>query len=575
MKDSIVRINEASRLIMQKSKEERLPSDNTILRKNFESFPYVISLFNSNEYGQIMNNTIISSLEFRIYEQGATIFKYKEPYTTMIIIIEGSIVVYKPPIEHKNDDISSNNDKIKKSYIKETNRAIDRILNQGEAYGAKELKILRKHPCDVEAKSQCIIGILTLTDFSLIFEKTSFLEKMNINHFLLSISFFSNISHSMVENLQETMVKEVYNLGDHVIKQGDPVKKIYIVRKGLFQVSLKYTRKFFNEFDMNYFDNLVKEPQRFTSRRRFELQDSYKSLIEYKLINLGPGEIICDFEYKHKSENSYFTIQCTINNSELMSIDLNQFTMFLLPKNKIRFNKLVEEKLIYLRKRIKTIRINHQKFNIQKNKYIDAILSKIPNNNNEENSSKKCLLKSISHEKKSYKVIFAKKHPKKNYALLVKRMKLNSALSVEYSDRNDEIKDELMTNSTYITKKRIQSPICRKVNIKKAFFNHKPYQIHFDSPRTPHISHNILSSNFSNDTNRKREIKNNKKLLWFSYSKDSKELSMNKMDKSKTNLCNNVFKITKKVFLKNNSSTISANINSLIPCCNSKDSVGF
>lgn len=263
---------------------------------------------------------------------------------------------------------------------------------------------------------------------------------------------------------------------------------------------------------------------------------------------------------------------------------MNQFTLFLIPKNKITFHQLVEEKLLFLRKRIKAIRMNQKKLHLQKNKYAEAILSKIPKSINESNNSKKCLLKSISHEKKCFKVILSHRDKKSNYNSFSNRTKLNSAVLGEFDDKNmqNDIGVELMTNSTYIiTKKKNQSATgtgSKKADIRKSFPEHKPDHFQYEVPQMPSIADNILLSNLSENINMKSERKNNKNLLWFSYSKqNTKEFlmkSINKGNKKESNV-SNLFKMPKKIILNNKSWTISSNMNSVIPCLNSNDSAGF
>lgn len=207
----------------------------------------------------------------------------------------------------------------------------------------------------------------------------------------------------MLNNLVLAVEKETFNKGEYVVIQGDPLNKIYFVRKGLFRISFKNTRRFFHDFDMSYFDKLNQE--RFSTNRKFELKDSYKEIVDYKLINFGPGEIIGDCEYKFNSDLSYFTIQCDINNSELLSLSMTHFNQYLFPKYILLFEDKVNKKLSYSKNRLNEIRLCQQKLFFQNNKYFSAILRKLPRDKSQMNSSTILSRSKSCHEKKFRKIV--------------------------------------------------------------------------------------------------------------------------------------------------------------------------
>lgn len=144
-----------------------------------------------------MYKTVIRCLEFKTYQPNEPIFKYKEPYNSMLIVIDGSVTIYKPPNGLSDKSILKKEKSNTADFLKTMKKLIaiqvlkeeDRVMTQGEAYRSNDIKRLKKNPCLVETKSKCIIGLLVLTDYSLIFEKTEFLDRVAINRLLFSFPF--------------------------------------------------------------------------------------------------------------------------------------------------------------------------------------------------------------------------------------------------------------------------------------------------------------------------------------------------------------------------------------------------
>lgn len=575
MKESAMIITEKLRLIMKKPKEKRITIDNDFLCLHLMQLSYFASILESSQYGLIMYKTLISCLDFKSYEPNEPMFKYKEQYCSMFIVIDGSISVYKPPKElidnsiliHHKTNKSNFLNQIKKYVAVSVLKEIDRVIGQGEAYGAKDIKKLKKHPCLVEAKSKCIIGLLALTDYSLIFEKTQFLERVTINRLLCSIPFFANLNLNMLNNLVLALKKETFKKGEYVIMQNTTINTIYFVRKGLFQVSLKNTKRFFNDFDMSYFDKLEYNPERFSTYRKFELKDSYNQIIKYKLINYGPGELIGDCEFKIKSEKSLFTIQCDIDNSELLSIDKTQFSQYLIPAFIPIFNDKINEKLAYLKQRLNTIKLCQRKLFLHNNKYIGAILRKLPNDKAQKRHSEMILKahdqkQSQSHEKKFNKIVALNNEEKTRLKAFVshKRIQYSANLSVEYSEMN--IHDYITTNSTYITKNRSQTAGAKLIQQKKMKYTCTPKMINISLMKDQNKSlHDLLLAKYNDESFCKDNKYNSCMRL---KENDIFNIKMkNNKERLKKNEYFNSNSITKKIILRNNSCKIRENLNAI------------
>ena len=287
--------------------------------------------------------------------------------------------------------------------------------NTGNELGLDQLKNkIPKRLYKVEAISKCILGELSKTDYTLIFERTEVLEKTSILYFLENLNILQKfIGTNFFENFLSMTTLIKYNYGDIVIHKGNLFKTFYIIRSGSFSLSLYTNKKSISLLDLTLMKNNIKK--RFTTQRNFELKESHLEETEYKLFNLGPGEIFGDMEFNFGLQHYIFDVKCIVDNSEVFEINMEKFNKevpsFFLKEFKIESDKQLD----LIIERIKEIKILQRKSMIKtRNKYLDAFIENCPKTYN------KCV---IEHNNDPYINCYVK--PIKN-KMNIRDLKMNN-----------------------------------------------------------------------------------------------------------------------------------------------------
>ena len=91
-----IKINPILEKIYLKS-QNRTYKDLNILYDNLKNLKFFQKILSNKKYGELMYRTIIKRMEIKTFEAGEAIYRVKEPISSLFIILEGKIVVYKPP----------------------------------------------------------------------------------------------------------------------------------------------------------------------------------------------------------------------------------------------------------------------------------------------------------------------------------------------------------------------------------------------------------------------------------------------------------------------------------------------
>lgn len=440
----------------------------------FQTFDFFQNLLRKEKYGNLMVWNIISHLTFKKYEKGQIIWNENDIITNMYIIIEGKVKIYKS-LKKNNKEIEKEKETGKLisdelfSNLKNMFNPIKRVnstnnsneyyyKNTGNELGLDQLKNkIPKRLYKVEAISKCILGELSKTDYTLIFERTDVLEKTSILYFLENLNILQKfIGTYFFENFLSMTTLNKYNYGDIVIHKGNPFKTFYIIRSGSFSLSLYTNKKSISLLDLTLMKNDIKK--RFTTQRNFELKESHLEETEYKLFNLGPGEIFGDMEFNFGLQHYIFDVKCVVDNSEVFEINMKTFLKEA-PNNFLKqFKNESDKQLDLIIERIKEIKMFKMKSMFKtRNKYFDAFINQIPKTYN------KCI---IEHNKDPYINCYAK--PIKN-KLHVKQLKMkNLRLNLEnihfQSKRKRNISYSPLRDYNLTNEKKYSTPQVKFVN---------------------------------------------------------------------------------------------------------------
>ncbi len=82
--------------IYAKSKNFRSKKDQETLYKELKNLKYFTHLITNYKYGDLMYRSIIERMNIRQYRAGEAIYKARYNINSIIFILEGKIIVYKP-----------------------------------------------------------------------------------------------------------------------------------------------------------------------------------------------------------------------------------------------------------------------------------------------------------------------------------------------------------------------------------------------------------------------------------------------------------------------------------------------
>jgi CRP-like cAMP-binding protein len=196
--------------------------------KKLKCFKNILS---NNEKGQLMIREILKRVEFSIINQGKQIYSINEPIINMFFVFEGEINIYKKKTDNDKKNMKKNNINTNEKFNKE----IEYVLSKGDEYGKEDIK-KEKREVEVESKTRCILGFLSIQDWILIFEKTKILEKNDINNFISKINMFKEINEVLLNNLCDLIKIKKVSKGEFLVKKNEQYNNIYIIRYGSFQL---------------------------------------------------------------------------------------------------------------------------------------------------------------------------------------------------------------------------------------------------------------------------------------------------------------------------------------------------
>ena len=320
--------------------------------------------------------SIIKSLHFKSYKPKDIIVKENDTVNSMIFLITGTTITYKSIRALRR---TSNILNIRASIPFE----IEHFNTQGSILSPIEITKTKKHPHRIQAKTHCITAELPITEYTLIFEKTQFLEKVSLITFIEELRIFNTSAKTKnyINDFIDVVNKKRYNKNNIVVHKGDIIKSLFIIRQGVFQITFTTSKRYLNTIDLRCFRTEEEEKhERFTSERVHEFKDSYKEVIKYKLLNLTEGDMFGLIE-NHLGKKVYvFDLVCKADESEIIEIDLDYFNYEVKKYLLQSFEEKVIHQMHFLENRIKQIKhIEKKKGN--KNKYILTILNKIDTHN--------------------------------------------------------------------------------------------------------------------------------------------------------------------------------------------------
>ena len=388
-KEEKITINKDLLSIYEKPIEERTNKENEILFNTFEELPFFLKLLETNLNGDLMLKTIVQRIVFRILKVGDSVYRIRDQISTMCFIIEGKIIVYKPPKKYALKKTQKSNtqrlgfiDKIvyafKNSLSAQINKTPDFYVNKGNQYGMEDIKKGKREVLSEAITNICVIGEISLNDYFLVFEKTEILEKTDVLDLFRSLKIFEKCHNDFLLLFYDKIIKKRYKKNDFVCRRGEKFNKIFIIRTGNFQLFFNSSVKFKNEYDLNSFENKKIISSGNTAKiLNIELNDIYKNSFEYRLLNNGTGEVIGDIEYINKLPTYLFNLQSIVENSQILEIPIDEFEGIMIKRFKSNFFRETQPKIDFYQNRINELKKVNRKLEVNQNPFRSIILKKI------------------------------------------------------------------------------------------------------------------------------------------------------------------------------------------------------
>lgn len=485
--------------------------------KKLKCFKNILS---NNEKGQLMVREILKRVEFSIINQGKQIYSINEPIINMFFIFEGEIIIYKKINDNDKKNMKKNNINItNRLSIEKFNKEIDYVLYKGDEYGKEDIK-KEKREVEVESKTRCILGFLSIQDWILIFEKTKLLEKNDINNFISKINMFKEINEVLLNNICDLIKIKKVSKGEFLVKKNEQYNNIYIIRYGSFQLFFNSKIRLITEYDLNSFSSKKNRAE----SAKYKFENNCVENLNYQIITLFQGEIIGDIEYYLHKEKYILYAKCTSEDAQVFEISKNSFDLICNKRIKYIIVKEIRNKINYYMKRCNEIRkVNKNKSFGLKNKY------------------KLMIIKSLEEENKD---IFEKMENKIKNRSQNNNKKLN--IISFYKDNNIHLTDTSKNNFVDpFFFERINKIKQKNLYQDKSCFNTLKMSSSYNSKKTQinYISNNKDIKNKVNQSIFRKALKNRKyfkeKIIMKLLNKKVNDLSINKNKKINKNLLRN------------------------------------
>ena len=344
--------------------------------------------------------------------------------------------------------------------------------------------------------------------------------------FLNSIEYFKELKFKHLNFLLNNFEIKTYNFNDIICNQNSEISKLYLIKRGQFILIYNNIKNKKINFDIEHFikyQNISNE--HFNNQRKYEITGNYTIKNREKILFLTKGEFFGEIEMYLKCNKSFFDVVCKENNSEIISIDRNDFEKIMcniLPQMKIK----ILEKISIIKERMKNIKNNNNNnFIIKKNKSYFNVLKKqidltfnVDNSIILQNKNKHCINKNegkininnLLHKNKTEKNILNNKKIIDDNSNKIKKKKLN--IYNFFLDKNKKYFKEVKFNKIKIN--------LTKNNKTNSFINSKKIE------KSKSLNDIILNKSKRNKTNNffKEQNKSN---IYFYKSKNNSTPSLN------------------------------------------------
>ena len=189
-----------------------------------------------------------------------------------------------------------------------------------------------------------------------------------IINLILEVPYIKLLPSYIIQDLYHSITEKHYRKHEIVLKQGEPISNIYIVKSGTFIFTINHESIYQVSQDINSFiqyQEITKEP--FLERRKHELTGHFKNNEEIGIFIYEKKKLFGDIETISGKDYSIFNIYANEDNSSLYIIDRVKWVK-LTKRIRISFSQMTLKKIEIIYQRILDVLRGKHYLNIDKMK---------------------------------------------------------------------------------------------------------------------------------------------------------------------------------------------------------------
>ena len=197
-------------------------------------------------------------------------------------------------------------------------------------------------------------------------KKENNINNDSIINLLIEIQFIKILPTYIIQDICHSISTQKYKKNEYVIKQGDPISNIYIVKSGTFISLINHLSISNISHDINSFiqyQNITNEP--FLEERKYELKGQITNNEQISLFIYQKKNFFGDIELISGKNRSCFSIRANEDDSVLCYIDRNKWVK-LTKRIRIPFTKTTIDKMNRINDRMVDILKRKNKNDIDK-----------------------------------------------------------------------------------------------------------------------------------------------------------------------------------------------------------------
>jgi CRP-like cAMP-binding protein len=204
-------------------------------------------------------NSLAHNIGYKKLNKNDTIIEYGSNGDEFYIIVQGTVTVYVPRMV--NSVKTSTAEMIKFFNITAKKKSNDRCtfrtapeeeeklhfeymgeLGPGKCFGERAIESGNPRIARIKCNDQCHFAVVSKYDYNHLLKSIKTKTQMQLSEVIRQIPFISHWSLSQLSKVCEYFEKQSFIMNQHMIKEKDPVKYIYLIKSGEYEIIKSYAQ---------------------------------------------------------------------------------------------------------------------------------------------------------------------------------------------------------------------------------------------------------------------------------------------------------------------------------------------